>query len=676
MNRTLSATFSAAAVLISIALTTVPASSAASRQPRGNAGNEANWVATSGSGEARAVTRDGQGNVVAAGWQRQETPPYEPQFIVTKRTSAGELVWTRVLSAGVEGYDVGHDVATDAAGNVVAVGYTTDDANLAYLTVARWSPSGDLQWSQHLGGPFSRSLVVPPTASLALRSDGNIVVAGSVGDTNLHPAGAVVRVAPDGKWVWTFDALALQGYRCLGLDPRGDVFAAGSAGSMLLVKVDGKSGTLRWQRRFASDTVQPATVGTLAVDRQGNVALGGSALRPGSNGPQLVLAHFNGANGALNWHRYFGDGDAITFGGGFASSAVFNKKGELLVGGTVTGDFAVLRLSAKGKVLWKEQTPGEEVGGSLARTVAWGPHGEMVACGDISRYSGGPDLLTAVWDTHGTMLWKQRLTSEFYLGPADAGMDLAVATDGVAVAGVLGANGNGPGFAVGLLDGWSLQPRNPVWSDTAAPAGAGSSTLNVAADALDLLADAEGEVRWSHASSTPLTLSAGVPGHLEGTTAVPDFGLFGATIGFGRAFVTTRDVHGVLRIEQSPPVAAIPPASGQLSVSATALNFANTRVGKQRSGNVTFRNTGTQPLYLGISAATGGPFTWRTPTGFPPYVGELWPTSFSLDPGAELTLLVTFSPEFRGSYSGGLHVWSSAPGFTDFEIPLHGKGEK
>ena len=108
-------------------------------------------------------------------------------------------------------------------------------------------------------------------------------------------------------------------------------------------------------------------------------------------------------------------------------------------------------------------------------------------------------------------------------------------------------------------------------------------------------------------------------------------------------------------------------ASG-IDVSPTYINFGSVSVGQSATDYVRVANKGTSDLNVSVSVTAGTPFT-------------VSPSSFKLRPGEIQTLIVTFAPTEKGSFSGALTIISddrntpkvvvSLIGDTGPEFPLY-----
>ena len=98
----------------------------------------------------------------------------------------------------------------------------------------------------------------------------------------------------------------------------------------------------------------------------------------------------------------------------------------------------------------------------------------------------------------------------------------------------------------------------------------------------------------------------------------------------------------------------------QLTVSATSLSFGNVTVNSTATEAITLKSTGTAPVTVNGAGISG--------TGYA-VSGSTFPVS--LNPGASLTLQVTFDPRTAGAHAGTLTISSNANAIT---VSLSGTG--
>lgn len=144
---------------------------------------------TVGNGSASAVALQSDNKIVVAGEiVSAVTPPYS-DFFVARYNTDGSLDSTFDLDGRVSTSvgplsDGAGAVAVQPDGKIVAAGATADDEGLFFLaSVVRYQPSGALDPSFGMGGVVVTDLpsLFDSFSSVAIRSDGKIVVGGATG---------------------------------------------------------------------------------------------------------------------------------------------------------------------------------------------------------------------------------------------------------------------------------------------------------------------------------------------------------------------------------------------------------------------------------------------------------------------------------------------------------------
>lgn len=118
---------------------------------------------------------------------------------------------------------------------------------------------------------------------------------------------------------------------------------------------------------------------------------------------------------------------------------------------------------------------------------------------------------------------------------------------------------------------------------------------------------------------------------------------------------------------QTPGIVVEQPANTGLTDGASTVNFGSSSVSVPVSLTFTIKNAGPTDL-------TGLAITIDGPNGGDFLQGNLVPPTSTIAPGASKTLAVTFTPTAAGYRSGALHIASSDPNHSSFDIALTGFG--
>jgi hypothetical protein len=205
----------------------------------------------------RGVAIDDSMNIIACGLAGMQ---YK-DALLAKYSSSGESLWAKTFDFG-RPIDLFSRVELDGEGNIICVGLTGDNVSADLLT-AKFSSEGDLMWSSRLDlSPYDGA------GSIAFDSDDNIIISGSTGDT--WPGsrqGLLVKYAPGGDTIWTksYDLAFRASMGGIALDQTGNIVIAGTVGD----SVQG-----RWRQRCLLVRCDSAgdTIGTWRYDSDNNTS--------------------------------------------------------------------------------------------------------------------------------------------------------------------------------------------------------------------------------------------------------------------------------------------------------------------------------------------------------------------------------------------------------------------
>ena len=110
--------------------------------------------------------------------------------------------------------------------------------------------------------------------------------------------------------------------------------------------------------------------------------------------------------------------------------------------------------------------------------------------------------------------------------------------------------------------------------------------------------------------------------------------------------------------------------SPALTLSDSSLSFGDVEMGSQAVQQLTLTSSGTAPVTISSAGVAGQNFKITSAT-YPPGTNG-WPAT--LNPGQQVVLSITFSPDAAASFSGNLALTSDASGGTA-NVPLSGTGD-
>jgi len=180
------------------------------------------------SGEARSLVFDPSGDVVVAGNMNFGTGRGD-EFYIT-RLSAADLgpVWIHQLNGapGTPFHDEAHDVAVDAAGDVIAVGSLRDSSNNAFFALVKISGSFPYaeRWRRLIGESSG------DWAAVEVDSSGDAAAAGQIAGM----FSAAKLAGADGTTLWR-ESIGLGTANAVAIDSAGDILVAGDLDDQFVV---------------------------------------------------------------------------------------------------------------------------------------------------------------------------------------------------------------------------------------------------------------------------------------------------------------------------------------------------------------------------------------------------------------------------------------------------------
>jgi len=146
-----------------------------------------------GFGEARAVTGDPRGDVIAAGFIVNATSNFD--LAVAKLSGAnGTVLWRQELNGPANDFDTAEAAIVDAAGDVMVAGTTTGNSN-DFIVVKLSGTNGAVLWRKEIDGSASGS---DGAAAVTVDAAGDVVAAGTIENTDTAADFTVVKLSRDG----------------------------------------------------------------------------------------------------------------------------------------------------------------------------------------------------------------------------------------------------------------------------------------------------------------------------------------------------------------------------------------------------------------------------------------------------------------------------------------------
>ena len=253
-------------------------------------------------------------------------------------------VWIKQL--GGASYDNFEAVATDGAGNVVAVGrYANADP-----WVVKFNAAGVVLWQKKPGPAEAEQ-----ANGVAIDASGNVIVSA----TTSYPIDTwITKYNAAGTRLWTtrFDSGTNDFAYRVAVDSAGNIYAAGTNGPLgngnknaVLVKYN-SAGVKQWSKIFGTDQLDECN--GIAVDKNNNILLVGTTWGPfagpdpSATSRDAWLAKLNAA-GTFVWTKQL---DSIDADIDYGNAVAVDSNGNVVVGGLTQGRFKTT--SARGSKAW------------------------------------------------------------------------------------------------------------------------------------------------------------------------------------------------------------------------------------------------------------------------------------------------------------------------------------
>ena len=378
----------------------------------------------------------------------------------------------KVITAIGTGNDFGESVAVKSEGKIVVAGASHNGSNYDFA-LARYNADGTLDTSFGNGGKVTTAIGTGRDSAntLAIQSDGKIVVAGLADNASAIPEFALVRYHPNGTLDTSFNGTgkvttSVFGHqdvvKCVVVQSDGKILATGQTSTgagypfgIVRYNANGSldttfGGTGKVATDFGFSTISEAV--TLQSD--GKIVVAGRTFTAGSN--DFALVRYN-TNGSLD--TSFGSSGKVTTSltsdEDNAYSVVVQSDGKILVAGVAGdknpghADFALVRYNSNGTLDTAFNGTGKvtaDIAGAddYGKAVAVQSDGRIVVAGysnnssrdfAVLRFNANGSLDTSF---HGTGKVTTDLGSD-----EDSGLKAALQTDGrIVVAGYVKSGSN------------------------------------------------------------------------------------------------------------------------------------------------------------------------------------------------------------------------------------------
>lgn len=287
--------------------------------------------------------------------------------LVGLATTAHAQTWVQTFNGPGNSTDIATSMALDNAGNVYVTGSSMGAGTGNDIITNKYSSAGVLLWSRRYNAP-----------------------------ANLNDAG-----------------------KCIAVDSTGNVYVAGesnggaTSGIDFLILKYNTAGGLLWQRRYGATGSGTDSPVAMALKSDGAVVITGYSVSSTSSYDFLTVKY--GSDGSLLWtRRYNGPANGVDF----PSALKVDNSGNVYVAGTSAGvgtgyDYATIKYSSEGAILWSRRYNGTGNGNDMARAMAIDSSYNVYVTGQSKGTAlTGDDIVTLKYNSSGAPLWQKR-----YSGP-------------------------------------------------------------------------------------------------------------------------------------------------------------------------------------------------------------------------------------------------------------------
>ena len=461
------------------------------------------------SDQATSVAIQSDGKIVAAGGTSFNAPN---EFALARYNMNGSLdgtfgtggeVTTDFTSGPLRNFSQANGVAIQSNGKIVAAGTASTPSEA--FALARYNTNGSLDTTFGTGGEVTtrvQSAVSAIAQSMALQSDGKIVVAGSTGSGDF----ALARYKTDGSLDTTFgtggrvttDFGSFDQASSVAIQSDGKIVVVGTSNADFALARYNTNGSLdtgfgiggKVTTDFASTTDQANSV---AIQSDGKIVVVGDLFNFSNGTSDFALARYN-KNGSVD--TSFGQGGKLVTGfasNGFntndvAQGVAIQGDGKIVVVGTASGftgsgfgsDIALARYNPNGIL-----DTGFDKDGKV--TTSFGPatqeqgfavviqsNGRIVVAGSTAASPGADDFALVRYKSNGsldTSFGQGGLVATDFFGTDDVARSIALQSDGkIVVAGSISGI-----LTPGTFD-FALGGMTPTATSTVASVRAAGST--------------------------------------------------------------------------------------------------------------------------------------------------------------------------------------------------------
>jgi hypothetical protein len=360
--------------------------------------------------QAKAMSIDNTGAVYTAGTSFNGTS-YDA--VLVKYNSLGTEQWVHTYNGSFNGFEEIIDLKQDASNNTYICGVTQVSSGDYDIFVRKIDPTtGFVLWNVIYSGTPNYDLC----KEMKIDNGGNVYVVGglSVSATNLNLV--VLKIeGSSGTLMWQ-NILGPSGVgrdiaKTLTIDATDNVYIAAETRSIVnaldfyIIKYNGLNGAIIWQTSIDGYGFDD-TPEKIILDHSNNVVVTGTSFKDILEEEDIFTAKLS-ASGVLQWKKNF-SGSAQDFDTG--KDVKVDPLNNIYVIGKTKGistaeDFTVIRYRPNGNLHWNFRYPSSGAFYDEGNTLTVNNDFEIFAGGYSYSTSTNNDYLTLKLDTLGAMIW-------------------------------------------------------------------------------------------------------------------------------------------------------------------------------------------------------------------------------------------------------------------------------
>jgi uncharacterized delta-60 repeat protein len=371
-----------------------------------------------GSDHGHDVKTDAAGNVFVTGWI--ESSAGNTDAYTVKYSPGGDLLWGNTYVGSATGVDYGYALAVDQNGNAYVGGFGNGNNPTFDIFILKYNSNGDVVWTQRWSSPIQTYSAY--AYSVAVDKQENVYVTGFMSDGLTDGEFITLKYDSTGNLQWSAryngSPNSIDYSNCIVVDASGNSYITGWSGGAnnlhdcTTIKYS-PNGDELWVRRYNGSADDNDYAYRVALDSSENVYATGQSVETGSDNDITTIKY--SPDGDVLWTQHY-DGPANGYDAGQAIAVDAN--GNAYVTGnhtTATGlDCATLKYSTDGELLWAASYNGPGNGGDVLISIALDDLANAYVSGFVAS-GGASDFVTIKYDTTGAEQWVQ-----LYNGPGNS----------------------------------------------------------------------------------------------------------------------------------------------------------------------------------------------------------------------------------------------------------------